>query len=147
MLFPVLVAQSAVLVVNAPHMCASPGLQHAYATLHRSLLRAAHWLLATPPADEAAAAGEILCAAAYQPALILLGNTLVGYVAFCAELSERRAFVQRHSEAAAAGGQAALLATLRQRGRLPVQPVDYWLAFSLPAACTLLSLHLRMQEL
>lgn len=139
-----LLAQSAVLVLHAPLMCASPGLQHAYAALHRGLLRAARLV---PPDTVAAPAGESLCAAAYHPAFIILGNVLVGYVAFCAELSQRRAFVQRRSEGEVAGSQRALLASLRQRGRLPVEPTDYWLQFSLPAACALFFLHLHMHEL
>lgn len=149
LLFPVLLAQSAVLALQAPHMCTSPGLQQAYALLHRGLLRAARRTHLLPPgappaAAPAAAAVESLCSI-YQPAFIVLGNALLGYAAFCAELHQRRAFVEQRS--AAAGSQRRLLAALHRRGRLPVQPADYWLQFSLPAACALAFLHLPMKGL
>lgn len=131
------------LVLHAPRMCASPGLRHAYAALHAGLLHAAG--LTPPDAEAPSPAGERLCAAVYHPVLILAGNALVGHLAFCVELCQRRAFVRQNS--AAAGRQGALLASLRRRGQLPVECLDYWLLFSLPAACTLTFLHLRLNEL
>lgn len=144
-LFPVLAAQSAALMVRAPHMCASPGLQHAYATLHRSLLRTARHIHLLPPVAGAAAlapqSAAQLCATVYQPAGVILGNACSGYLAFSAELSERRAFVRRHNGA----GQRRLLSLLHTYGRLPVEPASYWLQFGLPSACALLALQLSMR--
>ena len=147
LLFPVVAVQSAVLVLQARHMCASPGLQHAYALLHRGLLRAARRarLLHSSAAAAAAAEMEGLCSAAYHPAFVVLGNVLAGYLAFSTELAGRCAFVRRHGQVT--GGQRLLLAGLRRRGRLPVRPADYWLLFSLPAACGLAFLSMSLLAL
>lgn len=147
LLFPVLLSQAAVLVLHAPHMCSSPGLQHAYAALHRGLLHVARRARLLPPGAAAPAAVEGLCAAVYHPAFIVCGIVLAGYLAFCTELFQRRAFVQRRGEGSQRGGQRPLRATAHKRGRLPVSPADYWLQFCLPAASALAFLHLSLLQL
>lgn len=151
LLYPVLLAQSSILMLQAPHMCTSPNLRHGYSLIHARLLLAARRARLLPPLavlDAAAATGakHHLCAAVFQPVVIVLGNAAIGYLAFCAELAQRRAFVWQLGEQAA-GSQRALLAALQQHGRLPVVPADYWLLFCLPAATLLACLHLQVHGL
>lgn len=146
-LWPVLLAQSAVTMIQTPRMCASGGLQHGYALLHHHLLRTAQRTHLLPPGVDAAAAAagaERLCAVAYQPAFIVLGNAAIGYWAFCAELAQRSAFVLQCGTRAYGSQQRALWTALEQRGRLPVVATDYFLLYWLPAAVALTCLHTQM---
>lgn len=147
LLYPVLACQSGLLMLCAPRMCRSAGLQQGCAAmvgLARKALQRLWPPLTTGAAGRAAAGGSTgahqLCAAACQPSAVILGGLLVGYLAYSSELGQRRCFVlRRHG-----GGQQRLL---RGPSGLPVRPLDFWLSFGLPLACTLAWLHLSVPHL
>lgn len=143
LLFPVLACQSGLLAVFAPRMCRNSGLQQGYSmaqrTLERLVWRAAAARTAGALADGGSSAHQ-LCAAAYQPALVILGGPLVGYLAYSSELGQRRRFALQCRRA----DQRRLL--LRPSG-LPARLPDFWLFFGLPLACMLAWLHLSVLHL
>lgn len=142
LLFPVLACQAGLLVLCAPRMCRSAGLQQGYG-MARQVLQRLPWpaaLRAARTARGGASTAHQLCASAYQPFVVILGGLLVGYLAYVYEHWQRRSFLQRRR------------GTDQQRPPLgscgqPACMLDYWYFFGLPLACMLAWLHLSVLHL